>query len=356
MKQSSQPGLFDVEERSEKLVAMGDPLERLKRIIDWELFRLDLEKVREKARKSNAGAKPFDVVLMFKLLVLQRCYNLSDEQLEYQVRDRLSFMRFLGLQLEHRVPDARTVWAFKEALVRLHLMDALFSRFDAYLDAVGLMAKAGQIVDATFVDVPRQRNRREDNDTLKRGGIPPDWERPEQAAKRRQKDTDARWTSKGGERHYGYKNHVNVDEGHKLIRSYTVTDASVHDSQTLDALLDTESPTRPVYADSAYRSEEQEARLQEQEIQSEIHERAYRNKPLTDAQKVDNRRKSKTRVRVEHVFAAQTQMGGHFIRCIGLARGKLHIGLMNLVYNLKRLEQIVRLKLKPCGMSAPAIP
>jgi len=94
-----QPGFFDVVERTEKLTQMGDPLVRLNGQIQWEAFRVDLNRVHEKARKSNAGAKPFDVVLMFKLLVLQQLHNLSDDRIEYQVRDRLSFMRFLGLQM-----------------------------------------------------------------------------------------------------------------------------------------------------------------------------------------------------------------------------------------------------------------
>ena len=354
MKKPVQPGLFDWDERTDKLVSMGDPLERLNRVMDWELFRSDLQRVWEKERKSKAGAKPFDVVLMFKLLIIQRCYGLSDEQLEYQVRDRLSFMRFLGLRLEHRVPDARTVWTFKEALIRCDLMRVLFERFDAHLEARGLTAKAGQMVDATFVEVPRQHNSREDNDTIKAGGLPATWEADDRAAKRRQKDTDARWTKKNDQAYYGYKNHVNVDAGHKLIRAYIVTDASVHDSQVLDDVLATDGGVRPVYADSAYRSDEQETSLQQQGLRSEIHERAYRNTPLTEVQKANNRRKSSVRARVEHVFAAQEHMGGLFLRSIGMARAELHIGLMNLTYNLKRLEQIIRLQISPHGVIASA--
>ena len=145
-------------ERTAKLTEMGDPLVGLKRQIDWEAFRGDLERVHEKKRKSAAGAKPKDVVLMFKVLVLQQLHNLADERLEYQIRDRLSFMRFLGLQLEDRVPDAKTIWLFRERLKQLQLMDVLFARFHQQLATHGYMARAGQMIDATFVEVPRQRN------------------------------------------------------------------------------------------------------------------------------------------------------------------------------------------------------
>jgi transposase, IS5 family len=122
-----QPGLFDIEERSAQLTKMGDPLEGLKARINWEAFRPELKRVYEKDRKSNAGAKPFDVVLMFKILAPQQLNNLSDDGIEYQIQDRFSFMRFLSLELEDRVPDSKTVWAFRDALKRLRMVDVLFA-------------------------------------------------------------------------------------------------------------------------------------------------------------------------------------------------------------------------------------
>lgn len=113
MKQS---GLFDMEFRMRKIDSNGDPLKRLNELVDWELFRPVLQKIREKKRKSNAGRKPFDVVLMFKILILQSLYNLSDDATEAQILDRLSFMRFLGLSIGDRVPDAKTIWLFREEL------------------------------------------------------------------------------------------------------------------------------------------------------------------------------------------------------------------------------------------------
>jgi len=217
-------GFFDIEERAEKLAKMGDPLVALKERIDWEAFRADVNKVHEKPRKSNAGAKPIDVVLMFKVLILQQLHNLSDDGIEYQIRDRLSFMRFLGLQLEDRVPDAKTIWLFRERLKNGRLIDVLFARFHEQLAALGYVARAGQIIDATFVEVPRQRNSREENAKIKQDETPDDWKQPESKAKLRQKDVDARWTKKNNVTHYGYKNHVNVDQANKLIQSFEITD------------------------------------------------------------------------------------------------------------------------------------
>lgn len=341
-----QPGLFDVEERAAQLTKRGDPLVGLKARINWEAFRPELKRVHEKDRKSNAGAKPFDVVLMFKILVLQQLNNLSDDGIEYQIQDRFSFMRFLSLELEDRVPDSKTVWTFREALKRLELIDVLFDRFHEQLAEQGYIARAGQMIDATFVEVPKQRNTRDENALIKAGQVPEAWDEPEARSKRRQKDTDARWTKKNDEKHYGYKNHINADEGNKLIRSYSVTDAAVHDSQVFDELLDQtvglEGDKRAVYADSAYRSQAQEQRLADVEIESQVCEKGTRGKPLTEEQKQSNRTKSKVRARVEHVFGAQAAMGGHWVRTIGLQRAKVKIGLMNLVYNLIRLLQLIK--------------
>ena len=188
-----QPGLFDVEERAAQLTQMGDPLVGLKARIDWEGFRPELNRVHEKERKSQAGAKPFDVVLMFKILVLQQLHNLSDDGIEYQIRDRFSFMRFLGLQLEDRVPDSKTVWTFRERIKDLDLVEMLFARFHEQLAEQGYVAWAWQMIDATFVEVPMQRNSREENARIKEGQAPEAWDKPEAQAKRRQKNTEACW-------------------------------------------------------------------------------------------------------------------------------------------------------------------
>ena len=254
-------------------------------------------------------------------------------------------MRFLGLGLEDRVPDAKTVWLYREGLAQAGLVEELFTQFDGYLARQGYIARGGQILDASIVAVPKNHNTREENKTVKSGDVPEDW--ADKPAKRSQKDVDARWTKKHGKSHYGYKNHVNVDRKHKLVRRYHVTDAALHDSQAVDHLLMQGNTGSGVWADSAYRSEAMEAKLHDMRLKSHIHRKGKRGKPLTEQAKGSNRTKSKERVRVEHVFGAQTNdMGGTLVRTIGLARAKAKIGMKNLTYNMRRLVQLRRID--PC--------
>ena len=344
-----QTGFFDVERRLEAISAKGDPLETIKKIVRWEDFRADIESVTEtkpEERKSNAGRKPYDAILKFKIVVLQSLHNLSDEQTEYLIRDRLSFMRFLDLDLEDPVPDATTIWLFREALAQAGLIDKLFERFGQHLETEGYIARGGQIIDATIVSVPKQRNTKEENEAIKAGKTPEGWE--QQPAKNAQKDKDARWTKKNDESFYGYKNHLGVDKAHKLIRKWDATDAAVHDSQKLDDLLDLSNTGNGVWADSAYRSDQIEANLKAKGLQSRIHRRAARNHPLSERQKSANTTLSKVRARVEHVFGQQqNSMGGKIVRTIGIVRARFKIGMMNLGYNIRRLVQLERMAAAP---------
>jgi IS5 family transposase len=335
-------GFFDEDLRLSKLSKLGDPLEKLAKGIDFEIFRGSLEENLHVEAKYKGGRRPFDYVLMFKILILQRYYNLSDVQTEYQICDRLSFMRFLGLTIADDVPDSNTVWNFRERLVDLGIIEELFLLFVNSLETLGLIVNEGKIVDASFVDVPRQRNKKVENDTIKAGGIPEGWE--ENPHKLGQKDLDARWTKKNNETHYGYKNHAKCDAKSKLITGYVVTDASVHDSQPLLDLLGPEDEHQPLYADSAYVGQELHEKLdEEKKVAIEICEKGYRNKPLTEGQKENNKEKSRTRARVEHIFGfVENSMGGSFIRSIGFARAGANIGLMNLTYNLFRKLQITQ--------------
>ena len=328
-----QTGLLDWQIRFKQLDNGGDPLPKIQGIVDWKLFRPLLEVVRDKEGKSNAGRKPFDVVLMFKVLILQSLYNLSDEQTEFQIRDRLSFMRFLDLSLGEDVPDAKTIWLFREQLTEAGVIRKAFERFETYLCEQGYSARKGQIVDASIVAVPKQRNSRGENKRIKGGEIPEGWSEQ----KKRQKDTDAGWMKKDGQNHYGYKNHIDVDVKHKLIRSYEVTPASVHDSEVFEDLLDEDNSSRDVWADSAYRSEEKLKELEKRNYREHLQRKGCRYKKLTGREVQGNRTRSRIRSRVEHVFGVQAKRAGKLIvRVIGLVRVKAKVGLRNLAYNVDR--------------------
>ena len=264
---------------------------------------------------------------------MQSLYNLSDDQIEFQVRDRLSFMRFLGLSLSDIVPDAKTIWLFREQLTEAKLAKKLFNQFDDFLRENGFSAKKGQIVDASIIAAPKQRNTREENKEIKDGNIPQDW--PEN--KKRQKDTDARWIRKGGQNHYGYKNHIDIDVKHKLIRDYEVTAASVHDSNVFEQLLDKDNSSKDVYADSAYGSVDKRNALKKKRFRGYIQRKGCCYKQLTECQIKSNYRRAKIRSRVEHIFGVQTMRAGSLlIRTIGIIRAKTKIGLRNLAYNIDR--------------------
>ena len=336
--------LFDLDNRYAQLSLAGDPLEQLNAVMDWKIFLPLLEKAFFRERKSEAGRKPYNRLLMFKLLVLQSLYNLSDHQVEFQVRDRLSFMRFLGLALGAKVPDEKTLWSFREVLVRGRMIQKLFDCFNTYLEKRGFSAKVGAMVDASIVEVPRQRNTREENQQIKAGKQPEEWAEKNQSVLR-QKDTDARWTQKNQKTYYGYKNHINADAEHKIIRKFEVSAASQADIHSLENLLDERNSEKRVWADSAYRSEAVEKMLQEKGYSSRVHYKPKKGNWVSSNEKRQNHRYSKIRVRVEHVFGfISNTMKGAFVRTIGLARATFKIGMTNLSYNLCRYKQCLRLK------------
>jgi len=338
-KKSKAIGFFDEDFRLDKLTRMGDPLIRLTGGVNFEIFRDYLNTNLQVDPIGKGGRRPYDYVLMFKVLVLQRYYNISDDQTEYQICDRLSFMRFLGLKLADDVPDSKTIWLFRERLTELGLVADLFALFLVELERLGMVIHEGKIVDASFVDVPKQRNSREENAAIKEGNVPEGWQdRPSKLA---QKDVDARWTQKNNISYFGYKNHTKCDQKSKLITGYLITDASVHDSQATMDLLDAGDEGQLLYADSAYSGKELNADLVAAGVIPAIIEKGYRNKPLTDGQVTGNKEKSKIRVRVEHIFAfIENTMNGSTIRSIGLERAITTIGLMNLTYNMFRKIQL----------------
>ena len=347
-----QRGFFDTDERLQWLSAAGDPLERLAAVVDFELFRGELDAALSRSERAKGGRPPYDPVLMFRILVLQTLYTLSDDQAEYQLRDRLSFMRFAGLALHDAVPDAKTIWLFREQLVRAGAFERLFARFDAALAERGYLAKGGQIVDATIVEARRSRLTQAEKDVVKGGGIPHDWK----PARTRQIDRDGRWTLKRGKRKpippggtartaapeiavpmFGYKNHVGIDREHGFVRRFTVTHAAAHDGAQLAAVLDPGNTASAVWADTAYRSAANIEMLERRGLKPQFQRAKPRGKPMPRHIARGNARRARIRSRVEHVFAAQKRRFDLVIRTIGLARATAKLALANLAYNFTRL-------------------
>ena len=234
-----QKGLWDEQEKVSKLKNKKPVLPCLSESIPWEAFRPLLEKGYSQESKSNAGRKTIDPLILFKMLVLQQLFNLSDEEVEFQVNDRRSFEEFVGLGVMNDIPDATTVAFFRERLREANVIDELFVMFESYLRDQGLEARGGQIIDATLVPVPKQRNSLEDNKEIKANRVPDGWnESPKRLQK---KDLDARWVKKNDINHYGYKNRICIDAEHGFIRRFVVTPANIHDSQMLPMLLDPEN-------------------------------------------------------------------------------------------------------------------
>jgi IS5 family transposase len=347
-----QPGFFDVDDRLKRLSGLGDQLEAFRATLDFETFRPDLNAALFYSDGSQGGRPPFDPVMMFKILVIQAANNLSDERTEFLINDRLSFMRFLGLSLSDRVPDARTIWLFREKLTKAGAIKTLFQRFDAMLRAAGYIAMSGQIVDASLIAAPRQRNTGDEKNAIKEGRIPDEWK--EKPAKLRQKDRDARWTvkfTKAKPREdgstppndlaiplFGYQNHVSIDRGFGFIRKWSTTDAAAYEGRQLrEGLLDKTNTASGIWADTAYRSAANEEFLAKNGFVSHVHRKKPKGRAMPEAMRRANAAKSKIRSRVEHVFAEQKDRMDLFIRTIGIARATMKIGLANLVYNIKRL-------------------
>jgi len=348
-----QLGFFDLEDRYAQLSKAGDPLEKLAATVRFEPFRYRLNKALKRTDGSKGGRPPYDPVLMFKVLILQALYGMSDAQAEFQIRDRLSFMRFLDLGPGDSIPDATTIWLFREQLTRAGAIDKLFARFDRLLHDKGYLAMSGQILDASLIPAPRQHFDDGEKQAIKEGKTAEDiW--PEAPAKAAQKDVDARWTLKVTKAKtdqegrlssaglaipvFGYKSHVGIDRRHRFIRTWMVTDAAAHDGARLrEGLVDRENMASDVWADTAYRSKANEAYLASVGKVSRIHRKKPRGKPLPKHIARANAAKSRVRSSVEHVFADQKARRGLFIRTIGLARAETKVGLANLAYNMRRL-------------------
>ena len=327
--------LFADASRQRKIDEVGDPLQTIAQHIDFaELAALvDGLLARGDGRKGRRPAYPSEV--MVRVLVLKRLYNLSDEQMEYQLLDRMSYQRFCLLQDAMNIPDRNTIWRFAQRS-GVDGATVLLQGVDAQLQRHGYIARSGQAIDATLVPAPRQHIGKEDKERLAQGKAP-DWNE----AKRRQKDLDATHTSKHGKSHFGYKLSVSVDLKHGFIRKIATGTASEHDGHHFEEVLDEDNTGRDVYADKAYPSKRRQEMLKVLGWRDGIQRRAGKDQPLSECQKRRNKRIARKRAKVEHVFAGIRHLGGKFIRTIGQARADVAMTMMAACYNIKRLAMFL---------------
>ncbi len=333
-----QLGFFDIEDAYARIDARN-PLKKIEESVDWSGLKELMGKIKFDADNNGGkgGRKPLDGLVMAKIFILQSLYNLSDEAAEFMIEDRLSFKKFLKIPLNKKAPDAKTIWVWRERVKAMNLEEAIFAWFMQETVKAGYVAKEGEIGDATFVPTHTPTNKHKKQ--LEEG-------EPLTVSQERQKDQDAAFTKKGGVSYHGYKNHVCIDTKNKLIQSFGVTPASVHDSQVFEELLSSveadegkDEKDKGVWADSAYRSQDLEVMIENKDLKSRVCERAYRNKPLTAEQKASNKEKSKIRARVEHVFGIMNNsMGGLMIHTLGLSRAKFKMTFKNLAYNIWRFS------------------
>lgn len=344
--------LFSLSEHLERLSKDGDPLEVLDATVDFEYFRGWLVEGLGYGDGSKGGRPPFDPVSMFKVLIVQAQHNLSDAKMEFMIRDRLSWMRFFGYDLGGRMPDENTIRHFRNRMTETGTLKRVMKAFDWQLHKKGYIPMSGQIVDATLVPAPKQRNSDGEKEAIKAGKTAKEiW--PDQPNKAAQKDVNARWTLKVGGKIrlrpdgtplpqiatpvFGYKSHISIDKRYGFIRRSTVTSAAAPDGRQLKSLVNAENLSSKVWADSAYRSQSNEKWLAKTMMDSQIHRRKPRGKPMPKNVAKANAKKSSIRAAVEHVFAHQKGRFGLFIRTIGLARAEAKLTLANLAYNFDRL-------------------
>lgn len=330
--------LFAGHRRREKLTQFTKVLEALTRLVDWSaLARVVNEATGREAPRPQGGRPPYPTVALMKIVVLQQLYgNLSDEETEYALLDRLSWQQFAGLEHARDLPDARTLWAFKNQLAQAGGAAALFAEVQRQLTAAGLIAKGGQIVDATIVTAPKVHLTKDEKASVDKGETPAHWS-AKQAA---HKDTDAHWTAKRQQWYFGYKAHANVDQAHKLIRVLDITPAHVNDTTMLDALIDTDparqAQGKTLHADRGYDSAANRQLLKDKKLRDGIARNDDRTRFDQTPIHQRNKRLARIRARVEHVFGGWEKLSGKVIRSIGLIRAKAQITVQAVVYNLRR--------------------
>lgn len=319
---------------------------RLHEIINFEAYRLEIETCVTKCTKTKQrqakGRPSFDPVFIFKALWLMHRIGMSKRQFHDAMLTDAVIQSALDIEYPDEVPSYQSLWLYDNYFAKTQLLKTLLDKQIQQLDDQGLLPeRSDRVIDSTFYEVPRQHNKSEENRLIKVGQGQELWK--ENPNKRRHKDIDARWTKKRGINFFGYKGHISIDSENKFVVGCVVTSASVHDSQVITPLISQRDRGRRLYADAGYIGKAQEDAIIDSCMIPMICEKAFRNSPLTEQQKANNREKSKTRSRVEHAFGfIEGCMGKTKLHCVGIVRATHEILFDMLVYNGARLRQIIR--------------
>ncbi|MBI2771249.1 MAG: IS5 family transposase [Burkholderiales bacterium] len=333
-----QSDMFAGQARHSKLAQYTRVLNRLNALVDWSgLAKAVNDATGREGERPKGGRPPYPTQVMLKIVVLQQLYgNVADEEMEYALLDRLSWQRFVGLEDARDLPDARTIWAFKQLIAQGGGTEALFDEVLRQLDAAGLKAKGGQLIDATLIDAPKAHLDKHEKADIEQGKTPGHWSAKVAA----HRDRDAHWSAKHGKWFYGYKAHINADQAHKLIRRIQVTPGNVGDTRLFEAMIDTDKERarrgKTVYADRGYDSQANRRLLKDSQLCDAIARNDDRQRYDQSDVHRRNARLSRTRARVEHVFGGWEKTMGKSLRCVGLVRARAHITLQAVVYNWRR--------------------
>jgi IS5 family transposase len=316
MRNNAQGGF--IEAFASQRLGKNGRLDRIGSAVKWYRF----EKLLRKLAPDGAGRPPYAPLTMFKALLLAQLYGLSDAELEEALNDRVSFRRFVGLHLDDEAPDHSTICRFRNRLIVAGLTERLFAEFDRQLEGRGLVLKQGTMVDATLIEAARRR--------------------PPRGAEEEALDPDARFAKKEGKpgSAYGYKAHVGVDCGTRLIRSAELTPANVNETVVADRLIRFDE--KAVYADKAYAKAERRAQLKARGIKDRIMHKSWGGgPPLTPWQQRRNALIARRRAEVETVFAVlKRRMGYHIARYVGLIKNAAHLLLLALAHNMRRAADL----------------
>lgn len=307
---TSSSSFADLALRKQKVTRTSKFLEHINQVIDFSFT----EEWHELLHPSHVGRPPFDTRLMFRVILLQELYGLSDAEAEEYIYDRNSFQQFVGITANTNVPDETTICKFRKLLVQYKLDKAFFQEVNRQIEQQGVRVKRGKIVDATISEVSKGRKKGDGNTT---------------------RDQDAGFTKKNGRTYHGYKGHIATDTKGKFITKCVTSSASHHDSKYFDALVDDSDYT--AFGDSAYISKERKKQYRKEGRVYGMVERAVRGHPLTTKQKKRNKKLSSVRCRVEHPFAEMKKRMKFHLRYRGKRKSEWQFTMVCAAYNLKRL-------------------